>query len=73
MASEEYVRTVFTEAIAEHLALREQNAGLEVQMPLRDYLPVDYVRMDEPVSLGIAPAARQWFDVDDEQSLEWAA
>ncbi|MFM7247157.1 MAG: hypothetical protein ACKO2Y_06780 [Actinomycetota bacterium] len=73
MASEDYVRTVFTDAIAEHLALRQRNAGLEQAMPLRDYLPVNYVRVDEPTDPGRIPAIRQWFDVEEDGGLEWAA
>ncbi len=73
MASEENVRTVFTDAIAEHLMLRQRNAGLEDAMPLRDYLPVDYVRVDEPTDPGRLPAVRQWFDVEEDGGLEWAA
>ena len=73
MASDENVRTVFTDAIAEHLALRQRNAALEDAMPLRDYLPVDYVRVDEPTNPGRLPAVRQWFDVEEDGGLEWAA
>lgn len=73
MASDENVRTVFTDAIAEHLALRQRNAALEDSMPLRDYLPVDYVRVDEPTNPGRLPVARQWFDVEEDGGLEWAA
>jgi hypothetical protein len=73
VASDENVRTVFTDAIAEHLALRQRNAALEEAMPLRDYLPVDYVRVDEPTDPGRLPAVRQWFDVEEDGGLEWAA
>ena len=73
MASDENVRTVFTDAIAEHLALRQRNAALEDAMPLRDYLPVDYVRVDETTDPGRLPAVRQWFDVEEDGGLEWAA
>jgi hypothetical protein len=73
VASDENVRTVFTDAIAEHLALRQRNAALEDAMPLRDYLPVDYVRVDEPTDPGRLPAVRQWFDVEEDGGLEWAA
>ncbi len=73
MSSEQYVRTIFTDVIAEHLALRQQNAGLEPKMPLRDYLPTDYVRMAEATSTAVPPPARQWFDLDDDAALDWAA
>jgi len=73
VSSEEYVRTVFTDAIADHLALRQKNAPLEQHMPLRDYLPTGYVRMDEVASTAVPPPARQWFDLDDDSALDWAA
>lgn len=73
MSSEENARTVFTDAIAEHLALRQRNAHLEEHMPLRDYLPTDYVRGVEPVADIAVPPARQWFDLDDDGALDWAA
>lgn len=73
MSSEEYAQTVFTDVIAEHLALRQRNAHLEEQMPLRDYLPTDYVRVVEPAAGTIPPQARQWFDLEDDGALDWAA
>ena len=73
MSSEHYVQTVFTDAIAQHLALRQQNAPLEEQMPLRDYLPNDYLRVDEPTNQGTVVPMRQWFDVDEGDALDWAA
>lgn len=71
--SEESNRTVLTDAIAEHLELRRRNAALEASMPLRDYLPKDYLRVDEPTMSGSVTPIRQWFDVDDGGALDWAA
>ncbi|MCX6411736.1 MAG: hypothetical protein NTZ81_05205 [Actinobacteria bacterium] len=73
MSSEKYVQTVFTDAIAQHLALRQQNAPLEEQMPLRDYLPVDYLRVDEPTANHHHAPVRQWFQQDNGDALDWAA
>jgi hypothetical protein len=73
VSSEEYVRTVFTDAIAEHLALRQKNAPLEPHMPLRDYLPKDYVRLVETPTVEVRSPTRQWFDLDDGSALDWAA
>ncbi len=73
MSTEEHHRTVLTDAIAEHLALRQRNAELERAMPLRDYLPKEYLRVDEPTNQGGAIPIRQWFDVDEGNSLDWAA
>ena len=53
-----------TAAIADHLALRQRNAALEDVMPLRDYLPRDYVPVEEPTDNGVITPLRQWFDVD---------
>ena len=66
-------QTALTEAIAEHLELRRRNAALEQSMPLRDYLPTDYLRVDEPTMSGSVTPIRQWFDVDDGGALDWAA
>lgn len=60
-------------AIAEHLELRQRNAELEGEMPLRDYLPREYVRVDEPTFNGTVAPIRQWFDLEDEGGLDWAA
>ena len=73
VSSEHYVQTVFTDAIAHHLALRQQNAPLEEQMPLRDYLPVDYLRVDEPTANHHHAPVRQWFQQDNGDALDWAA
>ena len=71
--SEEISREDLTAAIADHLALRQKNAGLESAMPLRDYLPHDYVRVEEPTFNGTVAPIRQWFDLEDEGGLDWAA
>lgn len=71
--SEEISRDDLTAAIADHLALRQQNAVLEAAMPLRDYLPRDYVRVEEPTQNGTVSPIRQWFDVEDDGGLDWAA
>jgi len=71
--SKEYVQTVFTDVIAEHLALRQKNAELESAMPLRDYLPVDYLRIDEPTGRYPQVPVRQWFQQDNGDALDWAA
>jgi hypothetical protein len=71
--SEETSRTFLTDAIAEHLALRQRNAALEDAMPLRDYLPSDYLRVDEPTMSGRVTPIRSWFDVEDDSALDWAA
>ena len=73
VSSEKYVQTVFTDAIAQHLALRQQNAPLEEQMPLRDYLPVDYLRVDDPTTDHHRAPVRQWFQQDNGNALDWAA
>ncbi len=73
MSSEEYARTVFTQAIAEHLELRERNRLLEERMPLRDYLPLDHIPQASPSPLPFAAMeGGAWFDVEDDQ-LGWAA
>ena len=71
--SEEISREDLTAAIADHLALRQKNAALEGAMPLRDYLPNDYVRIEEPTNNGAATPIRQWFDLEDDGGLDWAA
>ena len=73
MSTEDFNQTVRTDAIAEHLALRQRNAQLEQEMPLRDYLPNDYLRVDEPTNQGMATPIRQWFDLDEGDALDWAA
>lgn len=73
MSTEGFNRTVLTDAIAEHLALRQRNAQLEDAMPLRDYLPKDYLRVDEPTNQGVVVPMRQWFDLDEGDALDWAA
>ena len=73
MSTEEHNRTVLTDAIAEHLALRQRNAELEQAMPLRDYLPKDSLRFEEPTNQGGAVPIRQWFDLDEGDALDWAA
>ena len=73
VSTEDFNRTVLTDAIAEHLALRQRNAQLEQAMPLRDYLPNDYLRVDEPTHQGTVVPMRQWFDVDEGNALDWAA
>ncbi|MGI9116894.1 MAG: hypothetical protein ACR2JV_04575 [Gaiellales bacterium] len=73
MSTNEFNRTVLTDAIAEHLALRQRNAELEAEMPLRDYLPTDYLRLEEPTYQGDVAPARRWFDMDDGDALDWAA
>lgn len=73
MSTGEYNRTVLTDAIADHLALRQRNAQLEDAMPLRDYLPNDYLRVEEPTNQGLVVPMRQWFDVDEGDALDWAA
>ena len=54
-------------------AALERNAELEGEMPLRDYLPQDYVRVEEPTFNGNVAPIRQWFDLEDEGGLDWAA
>ena len=71
--SDQPSRNVLTDAIAAHLELRQRNAALEDAMPLRDYLPSDYVRVDEPTMNGRVTPIRQWFDVEDDGALGWAA
>ena len=71
--SEEISRDDLTAAIADHLALRQRNAELEGAMPLRDYLPRDYVRVEEPTQNGTVSPIRQWFDLEDDGGLDWAA
>jgi hypothetical protein len=73
VSTEDFNRTVLTDAIAEHLALRQRNAQLEQAMPLRDYLPNDYLRVEEPTNQGLVVPMRQWFDVDEGDALDWAA
>ena len=60
-------------ALHEHLALRAQNAALEASMPLRDYLPVDYVPPEPALEPPPRPRRREWFDLDDAASAKWAA
>ena len=62
-------REDLTAAIADHLALRQKNAALEGAMPLRDYLPSDYVRIEEPTNNGSVAPNRQWFDVEVDAEL----
>jgi hypothetical protein len=73
LVSDGISREDLTAAIADHLALRQRNAALEDAMPLRDYLPHDYVRVDEPTFSGNVAPIRQWFDLEDEGGLDWAA
>jgi hypothetical protein len=42
-------------------------------MPLRDYLPVDYLRVDEPTANHHHAPVRQWFQQDNGDALDWAA
>lgn len=71
--SEGIGREDLTAAIADHLALRQRNAALEDAMPLRDYLPRDYVPVEDPTDNEAAEPFRQWFDVEGDHGLDWAA
>ncbi len=73
MSQEESTAARFGDVIAEHLALRAQNAALEASMPLRDYLPVDYVPPEPAPEPPPRPRRREWFDLDDAASAKWAA
>lgn len=73
VSSDDYVQTVFTQVIADHLALREQNAALEERMPLRDYLPFNYVQSGSSQPFDLRPPGRQWFEQEDGSELGWAA
>ena len=68
MARPEVNRTIFSDVIEEHLALRARNARLEGRMPLADYLPPE-VPMPTPERLTpvadwSADSGALWGDVD---------
>jgi hypothetical protein len=61
-------RTIFTDVIEDHLALRARNAGLESAMPLANFLPADD-SLPAPVRLTLAAEwdterVDLWRDVD---------
>lgn len=68
MSRNQTSRTIFTDVIEDHLALRARNAGLEASMPLANYLP-PADDLPAPVRLTVAAEwdterVDLWRDVD---------